>query len=117
MSGNHQVSRYDSKASSLLQYEHSDARDDGDVAETEAYQDDSLAHGKLDPDDAPSNFLQVQATKTLTKARARLPWPNLDADGGQKYVSGNQQDSRDDSKTSSLSQYEHTDARDDVDVA
>merc|ERR1719387_1143771 len=41
----------------------------------------------------------------------------LDADGGEEYEEGNEEDSESDPKTFSLSQYEHTDARDDADVA
>merc|ERR1719231_1685245 len=52
------------------------------------------------------------------KAGAKLPWPMLDADGGEEYELGNEEeDSESDPKTFSLSQYEHTDARDDADVA
>merc|ERR1719450_1096718 len=51
------------------------------------------------------------------KASAKLPWPMLDADGGEEYEEGNEEDSEADPKTFSLSQYEHTDARDDADVA
>merc|ERR1719387_343527 len=41
----------------------------------------------------------------------------LDADGGEEYEFANQEDTESDPKTFSLSQYEHTDARDDADVA
>merc|ERR1719335_1258811 len=51
------------------------------------------------------------------KVVAKLPWPMLDADGGEEYELGNQEDEESDPKTFSLSQYEHTDARDDADVA
>merc|ERR1719158_329333 len=52
------------------------------------------------------------------KNAAKLPWPMLDADGGEEYELGNEEeDSEADPKTFSLSQYEHTDARDDADVA
>merc|ERR1719217_1359593 len=57
------------------------------------------------------------ATATKTKASEKLPWPMLDADGGEEYEEGNEEDSEADPKTFSLSQYEHTDARDDADVA
>merc|ERR1719162_1400988 len=119
--GNQVDSASDSKTFSLSQYEHTDARDDADVAENEEYQDDSLNHGEEDPDDdsdaSAPDFLQMRAKKTASKTRARLPWPNLDADGGEENEVGNQVDSASDSKTFSLSQYEHTDARDDADVA
>merc|ERR1719262_955980 len=49
--------------------------------------------------------------------KAKLPWPMLDADGGEEYEVGNEEDEESDPKTFSLSQYEHTDARDDADVA
>merc|ERR1719335_1507951 len=57
--------------------------------------------------------------KAYAKAKvgAKLPWPMLDADGGEEYEEGNEEDSESDPKTFSLSQYEHTDARDDADVA
>ena len=51
------------------------------------------------------------------KAGAKLPWPMLDADGGEEYEFNNEEDTESDPKTCSLSQYEHTDARDDADVA
>merc|ERR1719316_2281458 len=51
------------------------------------------------------------------KAGGKLPWPMLDADGGEEYEFANQEDTESDPKTFSLSQYEHTDARDDADVA
>merc|ERR1719261_1980329 len=52
------------------------------------------------------------------KAGSKLPWPMLDADGGEEYELGDEEeDSEADPKTFSLSQYEHTDARDDSDVA
>merc|ERR1719197_2462971 len=51
------------------------------------------------------------------KTHAKLPWPMLDADGGEEYELGNEEDTESDPKTFSLSQYEHTDARDDADVA
>merc|ERR1719284_84164 len=52
------------------------------------------------------------------KAGSKLPWPMLDADGGEEYELGDEEeDSEADPKTFSLSQYEHTDARDDADVA
>merc|ERR1719420_2063881 len=55
--------------------------------------------------------------KAKAKVGAKLPWPMLDADGGEEYEVGNQEDEESDPKTFSLSQYEHTDARDDADVA
>merc|ERR1719217_143612 len=63
---------------------------------------------------------QINAlAKAYAKAKsgAKLPWPMLDADGGEEYELGNEEDSESDPKTFSLSQYEHTDARDDADVA
>merc|ERR1719389_957579 len=47
----------------------------------------------------------------------KLPWANLDADGGEEFEYGNQQDDITDPKLFSLSQYEHTSATDDADVA
>merc|ERR1719428_715824 len=60
---------------------------------------------------------KLRATAGKAKATAKLPWPMLDADGGEEYEEGNEEDSEADPKTFSLSQYEHTDARDDADVA
>merc|ERR1719387_2834339 len=47
----------------------------------------------------------------------KLPWANLDADGGEEFEYGNQQDDITDPKLFSLSQYDHTSATDDADVA
>merc|ERR1719463_490061 len=47
----------------------------------------------------------------------KLPWANLDADGGMEYEQGNRREDESDPKLFSMSQYEHTDARDDADVA
>merc|ERR1719446_1565136 len=55
--------------------------------------------------------------EAYAKAGAKLPWPMLDADGGEEYEVGNEEDTESDPKTFSLSQYEHTDARDDADLA
>merc|ERR1719355_100548 len=59
---------------------------------------------------------KVQA-HAKAKVNAKLPWPMLDADGGEEYEVGDEEDEESDPKTFSLSQYEHTDARDDADVA
>merc|ERR1719158_1949191 len=47
----------------------------------------------------------------------KLPWANLDADGGMEYEIGNKRDDESDPKLFSIDSYEHTDARDDADVA
>merc|ERR1719235_2864482 len=47
----------------------------------------------------------------------KLPWANLDADGGEEFEMGNQRDDISDPKLFSMSQYEHTAATDDADVA
>merc|ERR1719387_1334016 len=51
------------------------------------------------------------------KFGVKLPWANLDADGGEEYEFGNQRDDISDPKLFSLSQYDHTSATDDADVA
>merc|ERR1719201_3214929 len=53
----------------------------------------------------------------MTKAGMALPWPNLDADGGMEYEEGGKRDDESDPKLFSMSQYEHTSATDDADVA
>merc|ERR1719217_1780309 len=47
----------------------------------------------------------------------KLPWANLDADGGMEYEQGNKREDESDPKLFSMDEYEHTDARDDADVA
>merc|ERR1719460_1879836 len=47
----------------------------------------------------------------------KLPWANLDADGGEEYEEGGKREDESDPKLFSMDQYEHTDARDDADVA
>merc|ERR1719160_1633339 len=51
------------------------------------------------------------------KYNMKLPWPNLDADGGEEYEFGNKREDESDPKLFSMDQYEHTDSRDDADVA
>merc|ERR1719335_1589053 len=75
--GNEEDSESDPKTFSLSQYEHTDARDDADVAEDEDFEDDELNHGESDPEDGQdeeendSAFLQLKSTvktaKTATK--------------------------------------------------
>eukprot|EP00746_Dinoflagellata_sp_MGD_P140665 gnl/MRDRNA2_/MRDRNA2_73879_c0_seq3.p1 gnl/MRDRNA2_/MRDRNA2_73879_c0~~gnl/MRDRNA2_/MRDRNA2_73879_c0_seq3.p1 ORF type:complete len:148 (+),score=53.71 gnl/MRDRNA2_/MRDRNA2_73879_c0_seq3:84-527(+) len=60
--------------------------------------------------------MQMMAMKAK-KYGVKLPWANLDADGGEEYEFGNQKDDLSDSKLFSMSQYEHTSATDDADVA
>merc|ERR1719387_3305572 len=50
------------------------------------------------------------------KSGTKLPWANLDADGGEEFELGNQRDDLSDPKLFSMSQYEHTSAKDDKDV-
>merc|ERR1719301_50661 len=57
--------------------------------------------------------LEVKAQKYGLK----LPWANLDADGGMEYEQGNRRDDESDPKLFSVDEYEHTDSRDDADVA
>merc|ERR1719198_2204205 len=45
-----------------------------------------------------------------------LPWANLDADGGEEFEFGNEQDDITDPKLFSVAQYDHTSATDDADV-
>merc|ERR1719230_1426501 len=60
--------------------------------------------------------LQMMAMKAK-KFGVKLPWANLDADGGEEMEMGNERDDESDPKLFSLSQYEHTSATDDADVA
>merc|ERR1719213_44304 len=60
--------------------------------------------------------LQLFAAK-FKKFCIKLPWAGMDADGGEEYEFGNQKDDITDPKLFSLSQYEHTSATDDADVA
>merc|ERR1719487_2999065 len=60
--------------------------------------------------------LQLFAAKAK-KYGIKLPWANMDADGGEEEEFGNQQDDLSDPKLFSESQYEHTSATDDADVA
>merc|ERR1719156_159476 len=67
-------------------------------------------------------YMKVRANLAALSANAKkygmkLPWANLDADGGMEYERGNRQDDESDPKLFSVDQYEHTDARDDADVA
>merc|ERR1719172_222898 len=50
-------------------------------------------------------------------AAQKLPWPNLDADGGMEYEEGGKRVDESDPHLFSMSQYEHTSATDDADVA
>merc|ERR1719375_1965211 len=60
--------------------------------------------------------LQMMTMKAK-KFGLKLPWANLDADGGEEYEFGNQRDDITDPKLFSVTQYEHTSATDDADVA
>jgi len=60
--------------------------------------------------------LQALAAKA-TKYGMKLPWANIDADGGMEYEQGNKRDDMSDPKLFSVEEYQHTDARDDADVA
>merc|ERR1719487_1154904 len=60
--------------------------------------------------------LQMMTMKAK-KYGVKLPWANLDADGGEEEEFGNQRDDITDPKLFSLSQYDHTSATDDADVA
>merc|ERR1719389_198844 len=54
---------------------------------------------------------------SMAEMELKLPWPNLDADGGEEYEFGNKRDDESDPKLFSIDEYEHTDSRDDADVA
>merc|ERR1719388_103179 len=60
--------------------------------------------------------LQLMTMKAK-KYGMKLPWANLDADGGEEMEMGNQRDDISDPKLFSMSQYEHTSATDDADIA
>jgi hypothetical protein len=51
------------------------------------------------------------------KYNMKLPWANLDADGGMEMERANQRDDERDTKLFSVSEYEHTSSTDDADVA
>eukprot|EP00746_Dinoflagellata_sp_MGD_P161788 gnl/MRDRNA2_/MRDRNA2_89064_c0_seq1.p1 gnl/MRDRNA2_/MRDRNA2_89064_c0~~gnl/MRDRNA2_/MRDRNA2_89064_c0_seq1.p1 ORF type:complete len:151 (+),score=50.52 gnl/MRDRNA2_/MRDRNA2_89064_c0_seq1:73-525(+) len=66
--------------------------------------------------------MKIRANLQLFAAKAKkfgikLPWANMDADGGEEYEFGNDRDDISDPKLFSLSQYDHTSATDDADVA
>merc|ERR1719281_1214537 len=66
--------------------------------------------------------MKIRANMQLLAAKAKkfgikLPWAGMDADGGEEYEFGNEQDDISDPKLFSLSQYDHTSATDDADVA
>merc|ERR1719213_784715 len=66
--------------------------------------------------------MKIRANLELFAAKAKklgikFPWADLDADGGEEYEFGNQKDDITDPKLFSLSQYDHTSATDDADVA
>merc|ERR1719252_238910 len=60
--------------------------------------------------------MQLLASQSK-KFGIKLPWANMDADGGEEYEFGNERDDITDPKLFSLSQYDHTSATDDADVA
>merc|ERR1719456_255127 len=60
--------------------------------------------------------LQLFAAKAK-KYGIKLPWAGMDADGGEEEEFGNQRDDITDPKLFSMSQYDHTSATDDADVA
>merc|ERR1719488_408707 len=62
--------------------------------------------------------LAMQGLMQTQKYGLKLPWENLDADGGMEYERGNKREYEgSDSKLFSLDEYEHTSATDDDDVA
>jgi len=63
-----------------------------------------------------STNLRVLAAKA-SKYGMKLPWANIDADGGMEYEQGNKRQDESDPKLFSIDEYQHTDARDDADVA
>merc|ERR1719377_427136 len=50
-------------------------------------------------------------------AAQKLPWPNLDADGGMEYEEGGKRDDESDPNLFKMTEYEHTSATDDAEVA
>merc|ERR1719353_2805761 len=60
--------------------------------------------------------LQMMSMKAK-KFGIKLPWANLDADGGEEMEFGNQRDDISDPHLFSESEYEHISAKDDADVA
>merc|ERR1719301_193088 len=66
--------------------------------------------------------MKIRANMQLFAAKAKkygikLPWANLDADGGEEKEFGNERDDISDPHLFSESSYEHTSAKDDADVA
>merc|ERR1719159_2331800 len=66
--------------------------------------------------------MKIRANMQLLAAKAKkfgikLPWAGMDADGGEEFEFGNERDDETDPKLFSLSQYDHTSATDDADVA
>merc|ERR1719488_397160 len=61
--------------------------------------------------------LAMQGLMQAQKYRLKLPWANLDADGGMEYERGNKRDDESDPKLFSMDEYEHTSATDDADIA
>merc|ERR1719301_75885 len=66
--------------------------------------------------------MKIRANMQLFAAKAKkygikLPWANLDADGGEEKEFGNERDDISDPHLFSESSYEHTSAKDDDDVA
>merc|ERR1719265_1892446 len=62
--------------------------------------------------------LAMQGLMQEQKLRMKLPWANLDADGGMENERGNKREYEgSDAKLFSIDEYEHTSATDDADVA
>merc|ERR1719247_2578992 len=60
--------------------------------------------------------MQLMAAK-YQKYGMKLPWANMDADGGEEYEFGNQQDFESDPKLFSMDEYSHPSEKDDSDEA
>merc|ERR1719453_2906389 len=62
--------------------------------------------------------LAMQGLMQEQKLRSKLPWANLDADGGMENERGNKREYEgSDAKLFSIDEYDHTSAPDDDDVA
>merc|ERR1719263_92819 len=66
--------------------------------------------------------LMIEANLQSMRAMAKkygmkLPWANMDADGGEEYEFGNQQDFESDPKLFSMDEYSHPSEKDDSDEA
>merc|ERR1719465_147257 len=68
------------------------------------------------------SHMMIEANLQTMRAKAKkygmkLPWAGMDADGGEEYEFGNQQDFESDPKLFSMDEYSHPSEKDDADEA